>query len=311
MRQEKRVAVVFVILLMVLLLAACSDKPIDHVHAWIPATCTELRTCSSCGETEGEREPHSFENGICTVCGFDSRNMDQRYMDSLVAGLVARFTLEDANEDRKDEVTPDEWREYFNAEKEQLLAYIDASFVNNALEEWAKHYYESIVASEEMLVYYGTQEWQDFYVNGVNHDRSLALYQINELYPINVPDAYRERITALLENGEAINTVITMCSNMHFHDITNMRDGAYFEAFVENETAFDFRVFTLEIYLVDEFGKDIDCIELTKKDWSPGEQVHFKFSTKHDFDHIDVRYANWILVGEEHYDINAPADASE
>ena len=38
-------------------------------HSWNNATCTEPKTCSVCGETEGEALGHNYENGSCTVCG--------------------------------------------------------------------------------------------------------------------------------------------------------------------------------------------------------------------------------------------------
>ena len=45
------------------------------VHDWTDATCTEPKTCSICGETEGEALGHSWSEGsctedrVCTVCG--------------------------------------------------------------------------------------------------------------------------------------------------------------------------------------------------------------------------------------------------
>ena len=38
-------------------------------HSWLDATCTAPKTCTVCGETEGEALGHSYENNVCTVCG--------------------------------------------------------------------------------------------------------------------------------------------------------------------------------------------------------------------------------------------------
>ena len=38
-------------------------------HQWKDATCTAPKTCTVCGETEGEALGHSYENNVCTVCG--------------------------------------------------------------------------------------------------------------------------------------------------------------------------------------------------------------------------------------------------
>ena len=38
-------------------------------HTWADATCAAPKTCSVCGETEGEALAHTFEEGVCTACG--------------------------------------------------------------------------------------------------------------------------------------------------------------------------------------------------------------------------------------------------
>ena len=44
-----------------LLLAGC-----QHQHIWNEATCTEPKTCSKCGETEGEPLGHLWADATCT-----------------------------------------------------------------------------------------------------------------------------------------------------------------------------------------------------------------------------------------------------
>lgn len=38
-------------------------------HSWVDATCQAPKTCSVCGATEGEVGDHSYVDGICSVCG--------------------------------------------------------------------------------------------------------------------------------------------------------------------------------------------------------------------------------------------------
>lgn len=58
-------------LIFLLALSGCGA----HEHTWIEASCTEPRTCSECGETEGEPLGHSWAEATCekaatcTVCG--------------------------------------------------------------------------------------------------------------------------------------------------------------------------------------------------------------------------------------------------
>lgn len=56
--------------LMLLSLSGCM-----HLHTWVDATCTEPKTCSECGETEGEPLGHDWipatytEPKTCSRCG--------------------------------------------------------------------------------------------------------------------------------------------------------------------------------------------------------------------------------------------------
>ena len=67
---KKQLISLLLIAAMVLTLCACG-----HQHTWVEATCTEPKTCSECGETEGEPLGHQFseatywEAPTCSVCG--------------------------------------------------------------------------------------------------------------------------------------------------------------------------------------------------------------------------------------------------
>ncbi len=40
---------------------------VPHVHTWVDATCTQPRTCSGCGETEGTANGHTWQDATCTA----------------------------------------------------------------------------------------------------------------------------------------------------------------------------------------------------------------------------------------------------
>ena len=66
----KKLSIIFLITVIILLLAACG-----HTHTWKEATCTAPKTCSDCGETEGDPSGHDWIQANCTeakkcsVCG--------------------------------------------------------------------------------------------------------------------------------------------------------------------------------------------------------------------------------------------------
>lgn len=46
-----------------------ASKSEEHVHTWKEATCTEPKTCTACGATEGEKLEHDLDStGKCKLC---------------------------------------------------------------------------------------------------------------------------------------------------------------------------------------------------------------------------------------------------
>ncbi len=58
----KRMIALLLILSFALSLTGCGCK-----HTWVEATCTAPKTCSQCGETEGDVLPHTWEEAACTA----------------------------------------------------------------------------------------------------------------------------------------------------------------------------------------------------------------------------------------------------
>ena len=69
----KKTICLMLVLCMIIPLCACGEPA--HEHTWVEATCTEPKTCSECGETEGEALGHDFAPAsywapeTCSVCG--------------------------------------------------------------------------------------------------------------------------------------------------------------------------------------------------------------------------------------------------
>ena len=58
---KKLIALLTLTLLMLSLLTGCCS------HVWFAATCTTPKTCSECGETEGEALGHTWVEATCTT----------------------------------------------------------------------------------------------------------------------------------------------------------------------------------------------------------------------------------------------------
>ena len=85
--------------------------PEIHIHSWTDATCTTSKTCSECGETEGEPLGHTladatyFTPAVCTVCGEAVGNPKPSYFEELgisVADAPSNYTHKGAVADEND-----------------------------------------------------------------------------------------------------------------------------------------------------------------------------------------------------------------
>lgn len=59
---RKRMLLCALAMVLILLLAGCGCS-----HEWFAATCSAPKTCSLCGETEGEALPHTWQDATCTT----------------------------------------------------------------------------------------------------------------------------------------------------------------------------------------------------------------------------------------------------
>ena len=61
MRFQKKIVPLFWAMCLLLILSACCS------HEWKDATCTEPKTCTECGETEGEASGHNWAEATCVL----------------------------------------------------------------------------------------------------------------------------------------------------------------------------------------------------------------------------------------------------
>ena len=64
-------------------------------HRWTDATCKDPKTCSVCGETEGEADPeaHSWANGVCALCEEECAHQSYANGECTVCGKAKPVTI--------------------------------------------------------------------------------------------------------------------------------------------------------------------------------------------------------------------------
>ena len=86
---EKITRIIFLVILTMLVMTGCGCR-----NEWMPATCTEPRTCAVCGETEGEPTGHKWTDATekapktCAICGAME---GERLKNVLVSGWDVDF----------------------------------------------------------------------------------------------------------------------------------------------------------------------------------------------------------------------------
>lgn len=83
MKKFTKSVILVIMLLLAMLLSGCCLN-----HSWEEATCTQPKTCSKCGETEGEPLGHSWKEAtywepeVCTVCNATQGQPLENYFDA-------------------------------------------------------------------------------------------------------------------------------------------------------------------------------------------------------------------------------------
>lgn len=139
-----------------------------HEHTWTEATCTEPKTCSECGETEGEALGHTWAEATCeapktcSICG-------------TTEGEALSHTLTDANYQEAAVCT---------VCGETVGEPLEADFEKNGLEyltEWDIAYpYTAICAKNDTLTATGSITFSDYQIYSEEEAYKAYYSEFNE-----------------------------------------------------------------------------------------------------------------------------------
>lgn len=330
----KKVLIICAVLLLLSCLAGCNvGQELQQVtckHQWQKSTCLAPRTCTLCGMTEGKVRAHEYgstacnapegciycgtmegieythqwgDTKICTLCGYDARPADDRFMDHLILGLEARFALNPPDPTPEDEeywygpkpLTKEDWQARFEAEYEQVTPFLEEEFQDPALAPLAQTYIDCIVRSMEALDAFGTDQWDDLYPNNIYQLQTETLFHIHQLHPITVKEEYNKFLQEMLVNGEAIEMVNALIDEVLFLYVDTSGNYKKYETTLTNTTSLDFKYFKFEVEMLDADGNRIHSETITKNHWDSGDSHRFTVRTDKEFETIRIYAANWML----------------
>jgi len=104
----KRTVILILVAILLFSFTACDDSGGEETatpctHEWISATCTTPKTCSLCGDTEGEPSAisHSYVQDICEHCGIIQLTLDnyEDYIECSPTVKVGNYSYDNYYDD--------------------------------------------------------------------------------------------------------------------------------------------------------------------------------------------------------------------
>lgn len=229
-----------------------------------------------------------------TAVNDGKKSVDEWFMLNLAKGLESRWFLAEKNE-KNDTVTKEDWESYFSAEDNFINNFKDETFEDKNLEKWSKEYINCIVQSKEALKYFGTNQWDSKYTNGIYQDRAQALYNINAIVPVPVSEQWQENLDGLVINGEVSDMVYKLLESVKFKETADEYGWKTYECIVENTTNTNFEYFAFNVDLIDEDGVTVRTESAYAEQWSAGEKTRFIFETDEKFEKMNIVSAEWYF----------------
>lgn len=137
-----------------------------HEHTWIEATCTEPKTCSECGETEGDSLGHTWveatcsESKHCSVCGEIEGEPLEHTMTE--ANYQQTATSEECGATVGDEFTQESIQEPISYEGIDMKSTLPGK-------EWMDTFWDAGIFKEPVFVVYNDETNKKLIVeNGAN-----------------------------------------------------------------------------------------------------------------------------------------------
>lgn len=227
-----------------------------------------------------------------TGCGNSAKDRyaDNDFNTALVKGLEKRWDLNKKTDDTDvDDLTKADYKEWVQAELDQVSKFRNEKFKSAKLQEAALRYISSLHKQKAALKYFSsndefTKKWDDAYDN-----RSKAITDINKIHKIKVPKDYQSNLDELLGNGKPVSEsdakdekLAKLLKTIEFKpEPKEYPDDDYttYSATVTNNTGFEIKSFSGNVKIKDKSGITVATESINTENWSNGDKVKFTFST--------------------------------
>lgn len=221
----------------------------------------------------------------------NSKSVDEQFMTALATGLENRWKITDSSEGADQAGL----EKAIQAEKDAVGKFYDQEFENVDLGEAAKRYIDALNSSNAADMYSANNysRWASVF-----NSRVAALYDINSIQEIPVPDSKKSTLNNLLNDGEAASFALASIPTVAFEPQPPEYEGSKwveYKAIVENTSNLSFSYFNYNVNVTDSDGVVVDTYVASTNDWASGTKHTFEFSTDANVSSIDVTSCEWSL----------------
>ncbi|WP_143463172.1 FxLYD domain-containing protein [Levilactobacillus enshiensis] len=218
---------------------------------------------------------------------------DSDFISALENGLQKRWAITD-NVKSTDKTSEDTLTKSLNAELKVVKPYENKKFKDNKLHEQALTYINALDDQKTALNSYDKfsffNKWNKAY-----NTRTKMIVQINQKHKLKVADKYKNDLTELTRNGDAVTTenkkteaVNTLLKSIKFKQT---KDDGYtytYDAKVKNSSGYSFKNFSIKVKLMDSKKTTIDTQYVSANDWGKEQTNQFEFMTNKKFSSYKV-----------------------
>ena len=243
---------------------------------------------------------------VCAIslmaCSQQSNSSSQEYVDEKAVGIIAKgFELRSDYVEKNSSRSSDAYREAVQIEIDNDVILKDAKFKDSKLQEAVLAYLNSL--DDQMSALKNTKfqseefyrAWDEAYDN-----RTKALKALVDNYGLTVQDKYKDTLTELTDNGNAVS--IKEASDKALQGLldsanwekTDLGFGHYqYTAVIENSSDYDFKNVSIIVNLFDGDGVKTETYA-NANSWKKGEKVRFEaFGNEVDAERVEAEVQHY------------------
>lgn len=229
----------------------------------------------------------------CSTSSDEPSYSDKAFINSLAKGLENRWAIIDKHGEDHTETVQD-FKDYIQAELDQVEQYQSAAFEDTTLQEKALAYINVLKDSMENVDYAFSdtdyQKWSDIY-----DKRTIMIKDFVDNYGLTVSSKYQDELDGIVANGKTAGVqsdqkaaIEKLISGLDFELVEDDYGWKKYEAVLENTTGYDIEKLDLDVSLLDKDGVIIETQYAYAENVSKGQKARLKFETDQDFEKYEI-----------------------